>query len=97
MVALPAAAKAASDSGQMTPLFAMEDERIDLFPDIPTAVEKGVDFIWSSWKGVIGPKGTDEAMRTWLREAVENIATDEEFVKRLVAQMLPGIHEATPA
>lgn len=53
---LPAAAKAASDSGQMTPLFAMEDERIDLFPDTPTAVEKGVDFIWSSWKGVIGPK-----------------------------------------
>ena len=35
MVASPAEAKAASDAGQMTPLFVMEDKRIDLFPDNP--------------------------------------------------------------
>ncbi|MCA0963029.1 tripartite tricarboxylate transporter substrate binding protein [Salipiger bermudensis] len=83
MVASPAEAKAASEAGQMTPLFVMEDERIDLFPDTPTAVEKGVDFTWSSWKGLIGPKGMDEATVAWLRDAVEKVATDEEFVKTL--------------
>ncbi|MCA1283875.1 Bug family tripartite tricarboxylate transporter substrate binding protein [Salipiger bermudensis] len=83
MVASPAEAKSASDAGQMTPLFVMEDERIDLFPDTPTAVEKGVDFTWSSWKGLIGPKGMDEATLTWLRDAVEQIATDEQFRETL--------------
>ncbi|ANT63661.1 C4-dicarboxylate ABC transporter substrate-binding protein (plasmid) [Salipiger sp. CCB-MM3] len=83
MVASPAEAKAASESGQMTPLFVMEDERIDLFPDTPTAVEKGVDFTWSSWKGLIGPKGMDEETLAWLRGAVEELANDEEFKKTL--------------
>ncbi|RLQ88872.1 tripartite tricarboxylate transporter substrate binding protein [Notoacmeibacter ruber] len=83
MVASPAEALAASEAGQMTPLFVMEDERMDLFPDTPTAVEKGVDFTWSSWKGVIGPKGMDEETLAWLREAVEKVANDEEFRKTL--------------
>ena len=83
MVASPAEAKSAADAGQMTPLFVMEDERIDLFPDTPTAVEKGIDFTWSSWKGLIGPKGMDEQTLAFLRDAVEQIATDEEFRKTL--------------
>lgn len=83
MVASPAEAKAASGSGQMTPLFVMEDERIDLFPDTPTAVEKGVDFTWSSWKGLIGPKGMDEDTLAWLRDAVAQVANDEQFKKTL--------------
>ncbi|MFS4436619.1 Bug family tripartite tricarboxylate transporter substrate binding protein [Paracoccaceae bacterium GXU_MW_L88] len=83
MVASPAEAKAASDAGQMTPIFVMEDERIDLFPDTPTAVEKGVDFTWSSWKGVIAPKGLDEEVLAFLRDAVEQIANDEEFRQQL--------------
>ena len=83
MVASPAEAKAASEAGQMTPLFVMEDERIDLFPDTPTAVEKGIDFTWSSWKGLIGPKGMDEETLSWLRDAVEQVANDEQFREQL--------------
>ncbi|MBE9638575.1 tripartite tricarboxylate transporter substrate binding protein [Salipiger pacificus] len=83
MVASPAEAKAASESGQMTPLFVMEDARIDLFPDTPTAVEKGVDFTWSSWKGLVGPKGMDAETLAWLRDAIKQVANDEEFKKTL--------------
>ncbi|MEC9197228.1 MAG: tripartite tricarboxylate transporter substrate binding protein [Pseudomonadota bacterium] len=83
MVASPAEAKAAAEAGQMTPLFVMEDARIDLFPDTPTAVEKGVDFTWSSYKGLIAPKGLPEAELTWLRGAVAEIAQDPEFVKTM--------------
>lgn len=83
MVASPAEAKAASEAGQMTPLFVMENERIDLFPDTPTAVEKGVDFTWSSYKGLIAPKGLPEAELTWLRNAVKVVAEDPEFVKTM--------------
>ncbi|OCX65749.1 C4-dicarboxylate ABC transporter substrate-binding protein [Thioclava sp. SK-1] len=83
MVASPAEALAASQAGQMTPIFVMEDARIDLFPDVPTAVEKGVDFTWSSWKGLIAPKGIDAAILASLRSAVEQVATDPEFVKKM--------------
>ncbi len=67
----------------MTPLFVMEPKRIDLFPDTPTAVEKGFDFTWSSWKGIIGPKGIDEATLAWLRSAVKQVVMDEKFRSRL--------------
>nr|WP_320142370.1 tripartite tricarboxylate transporter substrate binding protein [uncultured Cohaesibacter sp.] len=83
MVASPAEAKAASDAGQMTPLFVMEDKRIDLFPDTPTAVEKGIDFTWSSWKGLIAPKNVDPAALAWLRDAVKTVATDPAFIQKM--------------
>lgn len=83
MVASPAEALAASKAGQMTPLFVMEDKRIDLFPDTPTAVEKGVDFTWSSWKGLIGPKGMSEETLKILRDGVKAAANDEEFKKKM--------------
>lgn len=83
MVASPAEAKAASEAGQMVPLFVMEDKRIDLFPDTPTAVEKGVDFTWSSWKGLIAPKSVPEETLAWLRNAVKEVATDPAFVKKM--------------
>lgn len=83
MVASPAEALEQSKAGNMTPIFLMEDERIDLFPDTPTAVEKGVDFTWSSWKSWIAPKGIPEAELEWLRNAVQVAATDEEFVQKM--------------
>ncbi|SHN06722.1 Bug family tripartite tricarboxylate transporter substrate binding protein [Roseibium suaedae] len=83
MVASPAEAKTAADAGQMTPLFVMEDKRIDLFPDTPTAVEKGVDFTWSSYKGLFAPKGIPAADLDWLRNAVKEVASDPAFIAKM--------------
>lgn len=83
MVASPAEAKTSSDAGQMTPLFVMEDERIDLFPDTPTAVEKGVDFTWSSYKGLVAPKGIPAEDLEWLRGAVKAVAQDPAFISKM--------------
>lgn len=83
MVASPAEALAASEAGQMMPIFVMEDERIDLFPDTPTAVEKGVDFTWSSWKGIIAPQGLPEDVQATLQQALAAAVEDEEFVRAM--------------
>lgn len=83
MIASPAEALAASEAGQMTPLFVMEPERLDLFPDTPTAVEKGVDFTWSSWKGLIGPKNIPEADLAVLVEGLKAAVEDPEFVQKM--------------
>ena len=84
MVASPAEALAQSKAGNMTPLFIMEEKRIDLFPDTPTAVEKGIDFTWSSWKGLIAPKGIPQDVLKMLREAFAKSVADKEFVKKMV-------------
>ena len=83
MVASPAEALSQSKAGNMTPIFVMEPERIDLFPDTPTAKEKGINFTWSSWKGLIAPKGIPEEDLAFLREAVKKIASDEQFIQKM--------------
>jgi len=83
MVASPAEALAQSQAGNMTPLFIMEEKRIDLFPDTPTAVEKGIDFTWSSWKGLIAPKGIPADTLKTLREAFAKSVADPEFQKKM--------------
>ena len=86
MVASPADALAQVEAGNVSPLFVMEPERIDLFPDTPTAVEKGIDFTWSSWKGLIGPKGIPAEDLKFLRDALKTTVEDEEF-KAKMAEM----------
>ena len=67
----------------MQPLFVMEAERIADFPDVPTAVEKGVDFTWSSWKGIIAPQKLPPDTVAWLEKAVETVANDADFKAKM--------------
>lgn len=83
LVASPAEVKSAAQAGQMQPLFVMEAERIADFPDTPTAVEKGVDFTWSSWKGIIAPQNLPPETLAWLEKAVETVAHDDEFKTKM--------------
>ncbi len=83
MVASPAEALTQAQAGNMTPLFVMEDKRIDLFPDTPTAVEKGIDFTWSSWKGLIAPKGMPADVLEKLRSDFAKAVADPEFQKKM--------------
>lgn len=70
-------------SGAVKGLFIMEDERIKLLPDIPTLKELGVDFTWSSWKGIIAPKDTPEEELSFLRDAFKAVFTDAGFLSRM--------------
>jgi len=83
MVASPAEALAQSKAGNMTPLFIMEEKRIDLFPDTPTAVEKGIDFTWSSWKGLIAPKGIPQDILAKIRADFAKAVADKEFQAKM--------------
>lgn len=83
MVASPAEALTQAKAGNMTPLFIMEEHRIDLFPNTPTAVEKGIDFTWSSWKGLIAPKGIPADTLKTLRDAFAKTVADPDFQKKM--------------
>lgn len=83
MVASPAEALEQVKAGTVKPLFVEEEGRIDLFPDTPSAKEKGIDFTWSSWKGIIAPRGIPEENLKILRDGVKAAVEDEEFQKKM--------------
>ena len=83
VTATPAEARAHMEAGSVTPLFIMEQERIEAMPDVPTAVESGVDFTWSSWKGIIAPKGIPEDVRAKLVDAIAATVNDPEYIAQM--------------
>jgi putative tricarboxylic transport membrane protein len=51
------------ESGDMVPLVAFTDERLPLFPDVPTLKEKGGDFSYFMQRAVVGAPGmSDDAL-----------------------------------
>ena len=59
-------------------------ERLDLFPDLPTAVESGLpDMELSVWHGVYTPKGTPAEINERLAKALQVALADEGVVKQL--------------
>src|SRR5690606_39741657 len=83
VTATPAEAKPHLESGAVKPIFVMEEERIPAYPDVPTAVEKGVDFTWSSRKGIIAPKGIPDDVRSKLTTALEATFKDPDFIAQM--------------
>lgn len=64
------------DSGELTALAVIGEDRLDGLPDVPTAVEEGFDVTLSNWRGIFGPPGMpDYAVDYWqdvLEETVES-------------------------
>lgn len=59
-------------------------ERLDLFPDLPTAIESGLpDMELSVWHGVYTPKGTPAETNERLAKALQVALADEGVVKQL--------------
>jgi tripartite-type tricarboxylate transporter receptor subunit TctC len=78
-----AEAKALIESKKLRPLAVMSKERLELFPDVPTLKESGIDWNFGLWHGVVGPKGLPADMQKVLATAVQKAATSEAFRKTL--------------
>ncbi|ARP91823.1 hypothetical protein CAL14_17290 [Bordetella genomosp. 9] len=71
------------------------EKRSPLAPDVPTFKEQGVDLVFASERGVIGPKGLPSEVEKKLADALAHIANDPEFQKKMLQQFtemdyLPG-------
>ncbi len=62
------------------------DERSELAPDVPTFKEQGVDLVFASERGVVGPKGMDPEVTQKLRDVLSKIAADPEFQQHMRQQ-----------
>ena len=60
--------------------------RIPALPDVPTAREAGVEFPFSYWYGLFGPKGLDPAVAARLLGAVRAVNAMPEVQARFAEQ-----------
>ena len=57
-------------------------ERIAALPDVPTTKELGVDFIFSAWNAMVGPKGLPQDIQNTLLAALGKALDDPAIIKR---------------
>lgn len=59
------------EAGKVVPLTVFSEERIPQMPDVPTAREQGVDVSVSQYRFLTAPKGTPEAVKKVLIDALK--------------------------
>jgi len=57
------------------------EKRFELFPDVPTVKEQGIDFVMGQWRGLAAPKGTPPDAIKKLHDAFKKGMDDPVFIK----------------
>lgn len=76
-----AEARSFIESGDLTCLGVMSDERNSAFPDVPTCKEQGFDIQYFTQRGMAVPKGTPKEVKDRLEDACKKAIEDPEFVE----------------
>ena len=67
-------------AGQFDILAVLAEERLETFPELPTAKEQGVDAVHANTYAVIAPKGVPEDRIKVIADAIAQVADDPEFL-----------------
>ena len=68
-------------AGKLRIMALFSEERFDMFPDIPTCKEQGVNFAMGQWRGLAAPKGTPPDVIQKLHDAFKKGMDDPVFKK----------------
>ena len=60
------------------------EERISLFPDVPTFKELGIDLVEKAYRGIAVPPGTPEDVKRVLEAAFKEVNNNPEFVAKML-------------
>lgn len=74
-----AEARALMDAKKVKSLAIMADKRLELFPDVPTLKELGVNWSFGVWRGVLVPKGTPDNVVAILEKSLEKTYKNPKF------------------
>lgn len=85
-IADPSSYKSAIDSGEMKLLAVMAEDRLDIYPDVPTFKELGHDMVIRAWAALVAPKDTPKEVLDTLREAAKKASESEEYKAYFVKQ-----------
>jgi len=68
-------------AGKLRIIALFSEKRFDMFPNIPTCREQGVNFAMGQWRGLAAPKGTPAAVVQKLHDAFKKGMEDAGFKK----------------
>ena len=82
-------------SGDMVPLVAFTNERLPMFPEIPTLREKGGEFSYFMQRSVVGAPGMSEEARAYYTELFTKVYNSEDWQaykskKSLMGDLMSG-------
>ncbi len=67
-------------AGEVRILAISSENRISLWPDVPTMKESGVDLEFDQWRGIAAPKGTPQAVVDKLSPLVKKAVESKEWI-----------------
>ncbi|MEW6110563.1 MAG: tripartite tricarboxylate transporter substrate binding protein [Thermodesulfobacteriota bacterium] len=82
-------------AGKLKILALFADKRLEMFPDVPTVKEQGINFAMGMWRGLAAPKGTPPDVIKKLQDAFKKGMEDPAF-KKSAADMAVNIHYLGP-
>lgn len=68
-------------AGKLRIIALFAEKRFDIFPDVPTVKEQGIDFTMGQWRGLVAPKGTPPDVIKKLHDAFKKGMEDPVFIK----------------
>ncbi|OGP78504.1 MAG: hypothetical protein A2V86_15730 [Deltaproteobacteria bacterium RBG_16_49_23] len=68
-------------AGKLKIIALFAEKRFEMFPDVQTVKEQGIDFVMGMWRGLISPKGTPPDAIKKLHDAFKQGMDDPAFIK----------------
>jgi tripartite-type tricarboxylate transporter receptor subunit TctC len=68
-------------AGKLKIIALFAEKRFEMFPDVPTVKEQGIDFLMGMWRGLVAPKGTPPDAIKKLHDAFKQGMDDPVFKK----------------
>jgi len=68
-------------AGKLRIIALFAEKRLELFPEVPTVKEQGIDFVMGMWRGLVAPKGTPPDVIKKLHDAFKLGMEDPAFQK----------------
>jgi len=84
----PAEAKGFFESGDVVPLIAFSDERMDAYPDVRTVKELGNDFSYYNQRAVVGAPGMSDEAAAYYQALFQKIYDTEEWQGYMASESL---------
>ncbi|MDE0113229.1 MAG: tripartite tricarboxylate transporter substrate-binding protein [Albidovulum sp.] len=76
------------EAGEVRLLTTYTLDRLEDFPDVPTAREQGIDLVINKFRGIAGPSGLPEDILGAWENAIQSVLEDSEFKAWYEAQSL---------
>jgi tripartite-type tricarboxylate transporter receptor subunit TctC len=82
-------------AGKLKIIALFAEKRFELFPDVPTVKEQGIDFVMGMWRGLVAPKGTPPDVIKKLHDAFKQ-GMDDPVLRKNAKDMVVNLSYLGP-